>query len=48
LDELFESRDQLAVYQFMDLAPDEYCQGCTKFTSNVTDVEGLARKGSAG
>ena len=45
LDELFESRDQLAVYQFMDLGPDEYCPGCTKFTNSVTDVEGLAEAG---
>jgi len=45
LDGLFESRDQLAVYQFMDLGPDAYCPGCTKFTNSVTDVEGLAEAG---
>ena len=45
LDELFESRDQLAVYQFMDLGPDQYCPGCTKVTNNVTDLEGLAKAG---
>jgi predicted dithiol-disulfide oxidoreductase (DUF899 family) len=45
LDELFEGRDQLAVYQFMDLGPDAYCPGCTKFTNTVTDIEGLAEDG---
>ena len=44
-DELFDSRDQLAIYQFMDLGPDEYCPGCTKFTNNVIDLEGLAEAG---
>src|SRR5262245_5765737 len=33
--DLFEGRDQLAVYQFMDLGPDHYCPGCTWFTNNV-------------
>jgi predicted dithiol-disulfide oxidoreductase (DUF899 family) len=32
---LFEGRNQLVVYQFMDLGPDHYCPGCTKFTDNV-------------
>ena len=45
LHELFDGRDQLAVYQFMDLGPDEYCPGCTKFTHSVTDLEGLAEAG---
>jgi len=45
LDELFDHRDQLAVYQFMDLGPDEYYPGCTKFTQNVTDLQGLAAAG---
>jgi predicted dithiol-disulfide oxidoreductase (DUF899 family) len=39
--ELFEGRLQLAVYQFMDLGPDEYCPGCTWFTNNVP-ITGLA------
>jgi predicted dithiol-disulfide oxidoreductase (DUF899 family) len=43
--ELFEGRDQLAVYQFMDLGPDAYCPGCTKFTNSVADVRGLAEDG---
>jgi predicted dithiol-disulfide oxidoreductase (DUF899 family) len=43
--DLFEGRDQLAVYQFMDRGPDEYCPGCTFFTDNVTDLESLAETG---
>ena len=33
--DLFEGRDQLVVYQFMDNGPDRYCPGCTFFTDNV-------------
>jgi predicted dithiol-disulfide oxidoreductase (DUF899 family) len=33
--DLFEGRDQLAVYQFMDIGPDNFCGGCTAFTNNV-------------
>lgn len=43
--DLFEGRAQLAVYQFMDNGPDRYCPGCTKFTSNVADLDGLAKGG---
>jgi predicted dithiol-disulfide oxidoreductase (DUF899 family) len=43
--DLFEGRDQLAVYQFMDNGPDEFCPGCTWFTSNVTHLDGLAVAG---
>jgi predicted dithiol-disulfide oxidoreductase (DUF899 family) len=35
---LFEGRRQLAVYQFMDNGPDDYCPGCTWFTSNVPEA----------
>ncbi len=42
---LFEGRMQLVVYQFMDLGPDRYCPGCTKFTSSVTDLWRLAERG---
>jgi predicted dithiol-disulfide oxidoreductase (DUF899 family) len=45
LADLFEGRDQLAVYQFMDRGPDEYCPGCTAFTNNVTDLDDLAETG---
>jgi predicted dithiol-disulfide oxidoreductase (DUF899 family) len=43
--DLFEGRDQLAVYQFMDLGPDEFCPGCTAFTNNVADLADLADTG---
>ena len=43
--DLFEGRDQLAVYQFMDLGPDSFCPGCTAFTNNVADLADLAETG---
>jgi predicted dithiol-disulfide oxidoreductase (DUF899 family) len=45
LADLFDGRDQLVVYQFMDRGPDKYCPGCTAFTNNVTYLEGLAEAG---
>src|SRR5262245_40408080 len=33
--DLFEGRNQLVVYQFMDRGPDHYCPGCTNFTNNI-------------
>ena len=45
LADLFEGRDQLALYQFMDLGPDEFCPGCTAFTENVADLADLAEAG---
>src|SRR5215475_12831088 len=42
---LFEGRMQLVVYQFMDLGPERYCPGCTKFTCSVTDLGRLAERG---
>ena len=33
--DLFDGREQLAVYQFMDNGPDDYCPGCTNFTNNI-------------
>ncbi|MDN3359252.1 DUF899 family protein [Actinomadura sp. DC4] len=33
--DLFEGREQLVAYQFMDNGPDHYCPGCTWFTDNV-------------
>jgi predicted dithiol-disulfide oxidoreductase (DUF899 family) len=35
--DLFEGREQLAVYQFMDNGPDHFCPGCTAFTNNVPE-----------
>jgi predicted dithiol-disulfide oxidoreductase (DUF899 family) len=45
--DLFEGRDQLVVYQFMDNGPDNYCPGCTWFTNNVpvTGLSALAGRG---
>jgi predicted dithiol-disulfide oxidoreductase (DUF899 family) len=43
--ELFGAHRQLAVYQFMDRGPDEFCPGCTHFTNNVTDLATLADNG---
>src|ERR1700727_1268042 len=40
--DLFEGRDQLVVYQFMDVGPDQFCPGCTAFTNNVADLDTLA------
>src|SRR5450432_3949213 len=39
--DLFCGQRQLAVYQFMDNGPDDYCPGCTHFTSNVADLAAL-------
>jgi predicted dithiol-disulfide oxidoreductase (DUF899 family) len=40
--DLFNGLPQLAVYQFMDNGPDEFCPGCTHFTNNVADLSALA------
>jgi predicted dithiol-disulfide oxidoreductase (DUF899 family) len=45
LADLFEDRDQLVAYQFMDRGPDEYCPGCTAFTNSIVDLESLAGTG---
>jgi len=45
--DLFEGRDQLVVYQFMDNGPDEFCPGCTHFTRNIADLGGLADSGAS-
>ncbi len=43
--DLFEGRDQLVVYQFMDNGPDDFCGGCTWLTDNVVNLSGLAATG---
>jgi predicted dithiol-disulfide oxidoreductase (DUF899 family) len=43
--DLFAAQQQLVVYQFMDNGPDDYCPGCTHFTSNVVDLAALADGG---
>src|SRR5580704_18446863 len=45
--DLFGDQVQLAVYQFMDRGPDEFCPGCTWFTNNVAHLPGLASGGVA-
>jgi len=45
--DLFDGRDQLVVYQFMDNGPDHYCPGCTGFTNNVP-VAALDRLAATG
>ena len=47
LRDLFGDRQQLAVYQFMDVGPDGFCPGCTHFTRNVADLPTLAENGVA-
>jgi predicted dithiol-disulfide oxidoreductase (DUF899 family) len=49
LADLFDGRDQLVVYQFMDLGPDRFCPGCTGFVQNipVPVLAGLATAGVA-
>ncbi|MEO6088695.1 MAG: DUF899 family protein [Umezawaea sp.] len=47
LADLFEGRRQLAVYQFMDIGPDDFCGGCTWFTGNVP-VTGLGMLADSG
>lgn len=45
LADLFEGREQLAIYQFMDRGPGQFCPGCTAFTNNVADLDTLAECG---
>jgi predicted dithiol-disulfide oxidoreductase (DUF899 family) len=33
--DLFDGRDELVTYQFMDNGPDNFCPGCTAFTNGV-------------
>jgi predicted dithiol-disulfide oxidoreductase (DUF899 family) len=47
LRDLFGDKEQLAVYQFMDNGPDAFCPGCTWFTKNVVNLDGLAENGIA-
>jgi predicted dithiol-disulfide oxidoreductase (DUF899 family) len=43
--DLFDGRNQLVVYQFMDNGPDDYCPGCTRLTNNIPDITELAEYG---
>jgi predicted dithiol-disulfide oxidoreductase (DUF899 family) len=43
--DLFDGREQLVAYQFMDVGPDGFCPGCTHFMHNVGDVGTLHETG---
>ena len=43
--DLFAGQRQLIVLRFVDNGPDDYCPGCTNFTSNTV---GLARMAGTG
>jgi predicted dithiol-disulfide oxidoreductase (DUF899 family) len=43
--DLFAGQRQLAVYQFMDNGPDDFCPGCTHFTNSVVDLATLTECG---
>jgi predicted dithiol-disulfide oxidoreductase (DUF899 family) len=43
--DLFDGRDQLVVYQFMDVGPDGFCPGCTNFTNSVTNLASVNERG---
>ena len=43
--DLFAGQRQLIVLQFMDNGPDDYCPGCTNFTSNAVGLAALAGTG---
>jgi predicted dithiol-disulfide oxidoreductase (DUF899 family) len=43
--DFFDGQSQLAVYQFMDVGPDNFCPGCTHFTNNVAALPILAENG---
>jgi predicted dithiol-disulfide oxidoreductase (DUF899 family) len=45
--DLFDGRDQLIQYQFMDRGPDTFCPGCTGFTNNIA-TNATAEAPSAG
>jgi len=42
---LFDGRDQLAVYQFMDAGPGQYCPACTASMNDVSGLDELAETG---
>jgi predicted dithiol-disulfide oxidoreductase (DUF899 family) len=43
--DLFEGRDELVVYQFMDVGPDGFCPGCTNFSNNVVNLDAVRTRG---
>ena len=45
LADLFDGRDQLVTYQFMDLGPGKFCPACTASMNEVTGLDRLAEAG---
>jgi predicted dithiol-disulfide oxidoreductase (DUF899 family) len=45
--DLFQDQPQLAVYQFMNNGPGQFCGGCTHFSNNVADLDTLQANGVA-
>ncbi len=45
--DLFDGKDELVIYQFMDVGPDKFCPGCTNFTNNVVNLRELQESGVA-
>jgi predicted dithiol-disulfide oxidoreductase (DUF899 family) len=43
--DLFDGREQLVVYQFMDNGPGSFCPGCTHFTNNIADLDTVRETG---
>jgi predicted dithiol-disulfide oxidoreductase (DUF899 family) len=43
--DLFDGRDQLVLYQFMNVGPDAFCPGCTNFTNSVTNLASVNERG---
>ncbi|MBT0768829.1 DUF899 family protein [Kineosporia sp. J2-2] len=44
LDDLFQGRGQLIVYQFMNTGPDSLCPGCVTMMDNVPHLDHLNRR----
>lgn len=47
LADLFDGRDQLIVYQFMDNGPDDFCSGCASVCDNIGRHEHLNARGAS-
>jgi predicted dithiol-disulfide oxidoreductase (DUF899 family) len=43
--DLFGDNHQLVTYQFMDVGPGNFCPGCTAFSRNIVNLDGLASNG---
>jgi predicted dithiol-disulfide oxidoreductase (DUF899 family) len=43
--DLFDGRQNLIVYQFMDRGPGQFCPGCTQFTDNIPNLTNLNQNG---